>query len=367
MTNAYRKYKKYGELYWRKEVKHILQSRKFTDKERMLFYKQLAIILHSGLPLLSGMQIMNQRVNKRLRYICNTLYKDLARGYSLEASMRKQKHFFSDLGIMLISAGEESGRLEEVALELANYYEKQSELKNFIIKATLYPIFLLTASIAILIFFMFYVLPVLASAYASMQIKPQGLLSISLSIQAFLSTHLSLILCACILVIFILLQLRKKIWELLKQLPIIGKIYYLILEIRFCKLMALLLNSGVGVIHALTVTKKTIDDKKCQRKLLLFQSRLQKGSEIGSAINSLSGWLSPLSLDLIIMGATTGFLPQMLCEAVVIREQDLQNTLDRLKEVLSPLMLLFAALITAGVVTSVAGPLFNIISTLPEN
>jgi len=359
--------KKSVNLYWRKEVKHILQSRKFTDKERMIFYKQLAIILHSGLPLLNGIQIMNQRVNKKLRTICNSLYKDLTRGYSLEASMRRQKHFFHDLGVMLISAGEESGRLEEVALELADYYEKQSELKNFIFKATLYPMFLLAASIAVLIFFMFYVLPVLATAYSSMQVKPQGLLAILLSSQVFISTHLSLIICISVMAIVALLQLRMKILELLKQLPVLGKIYYLILEIRFCKLMTLLLNSGVGVIQAITITQRVIKDEKCHRKLLLFQSRLQKGSEIAAAINSLAGWLSPLSLDLIIMGATTGSLPQMLCEAVAIREQDLQNSLNSLKEALSPLMLLFAAIITVGVVTSVVGPLFNLISALPEN
>lgn len=107
---------------------------------------------------------MNQRVDKKLRIICDSLYKDLSRGNSLEASMRRQKHFFHDLGIMLISAGEESGRLEEVTLELANYYEKQNELKKYVLKAALYPIFLLLASIGVLFFFMFYVLPVLATA-----------------------------------------------------------------------------------------------------------------------------------------------------------------------------------------------------------
>ena len=348
-------------------MRKILQYKKFTDKERVVFYKQLAIILHSGFPILKGIQIMNQRVDKKLRIICDSLYKDLSRGNSLEASMRRQKHFFTDLGIMLISAGEESGRLEEVALELANYYEKQSELKKYVLKAALYPIFLLLASIGVLFFFMFYVLPVLATAYSSMGIKPQGVLAIILKTQNFLSTHFVFVAIFFVTLVLVIMHFRKIIIDFLKKLPFLGKLYYLVLEIRFCKLMALLLNSGVGIIHAVAITSKTIKDEKCTRKLHLFQSRLQKGAEISSAVGSLTGWINPLSLGLISMGATTGYLPKMLNEAASISEQDLQTGLDRLKESISPLMLLFAALITAGVISSVVGPLFNLISALPEN
>lgn len=310
---------------------------------------------------------MNQRVDKKLRIICDILYKDLSRGNSLEASMRRQKHFFHDLGIMLISAGEESGRLEEVALELANYYEKQNELKKYVLKAALYPIFLLLASIGVLFFFMFYVLPVLATAYSSMHIKPQGVLAYILKVQNFLSTHLAFVAIFSVVIVLITMHFRKNIIDLLKKLPFLGKLYYLVLEIRFCKLMALLLNSGVDIIHAVAITSKTITDEKCTRKLQLFQSRLQKGAEISSAVGSLTGWIAPLSLGLINMGAATGYLPKMFNEAASISEQDLQTGLDRLKESISPLMLLLAALITAGIVSSVVGPLFNLISALPEN
>lgn len=310
---------------------------------------------------------MNQRVDKKLQIICDGLYKDLTRGNTLAAGMRRQKHFFNDLGVMLISAGEESGRLEEVASELAKYYEKQAELKKFIFKATLYPMFLLTASIGVFLFFTFYVLPVLATAYASMHVKPQGLLAIIMDVQVFVSTHLLLVALVLVGLFLLVWRMKNKFLDLLKKVPLVGKLYFLILEIRFCKLMALLLNSGVGIVHAVTITTNVIDDDKCKRKLQLFQTRLQKGAEIGNASSSLTGWLSPIALDLINMGAVTGYLPQMLNEAASISEEDLQNGLDQLKETISPIMLLFAALVTAGVVSSVVGPLFNLISALPEH
>ena len=309
---------------------------------------------------------MSQRVDKKIRVVCNGILKDLMRGSSLAVGMRRQKHFFHELGIMLISAGEESGRLEEVAYELADYYEKQSELKKFVIKAALYPSFLLLAAIAVLIFFMFYVLPVLATAYTSMQIKPQGMLALILQIQGFVKEHMFSVLGSLLLLGICLAKAKGLIFRLLIRLPILGKLYYLLLEIRFCKLMALLLNSGVSINDAVSITKRVIQDEMCLRKLDLFQARLKKGAEIDLAANCLSGWLSPLALGLINIGAVTGYLPSMLEQASSIGEQDLQNGLDRVKEILSPMLLLIVALVIAGVVCSVIGPLFNLISALPE-
>lgn len=348
-------------------MKTILQAQKFTDKERIIFYRQLAIILHSGLPILTGIKLMNQRVDKKLKVVCNFIYNDLTRGCSLAASMRKQKYLFHDLGIMLIGAGEESGKLEEIANELANFYEKQYSLKKSIFKAALYPMFLISTAICVFIFFIFYVLPILATTYNSMKIQPVGFLAKLLEMQTFVRTHTQIVLLMLVFIILSVYQCRKNVFNLLKNAPFLGKLYYLTLEIRFCKLMALLLNSGMSVTSAVSIATKTIDDAKCQRKLQIFQDRLKNGADISSASEVLAGWISPLAMDFITIGAITGYLPNMLDEVACIGEQDLQNGLDRLKEIISPLLLLFATLITVGTISSVIGPLFNLISKLPEN
>jgi len=75
---------------------------------------------------------------------------------------------------------------------------------------------------------------------------------------------------------------------------------------------------------------------------------------------------SPITAELIVIGAETGYLPKLLNEAAGILEQDLQERLEKLREILSPILLLMAALITALVVCSVIGPLFELFTTLPE-
>ena len=75
---------------------------------------------------------------------------------------------------------------------------------------------------------------------------------------------------------------------------------------------------------------------------------------------------SPLTAELIVIGAETGYLPKLLNEAANILEQDLRDRLEKLREILAPLLLLVAALVTATVVCSVVGPLFELFSALPE-
>lgn len=332
----------------------------------MIFYKQLSIILHSGLPILRGVKLMNMRIDKKLHNVSNAFYNDLARGYTLSMCVRRQKNFFGDLGIMLVNAGEESGRLEEIASELANYYEKQYKLKKFILKATIYPMFLLTASICVLLFFIFYVLPILTTTYSSMNIEPQGLLVGILKVQVFFHEHKTLLLFIFLTGLIITIQSKENLVNQSKKTPILCKLYFLVLEIRFCKLMSLLLNSGISITNAVAITTKVISDSECRRRLLLFQERLKSGSDIHTASTSLTGWISPLAIELISIGAVTGYLPKMLSEAAFIGEQDLQNRLDQLKEIISPLLLLITAIITAGIIISVVGPLFNLISALPD-
>lgn len=357
-----------------KEVKKILISwdkpwhikKRYSLTQRIIFLKQLHIILKSGISILKGITILEKRVAKPLDVICKRLLIDLQAGKPLAEAMNRNTDFFPNLIITLVAAGEQSGELPYVLQALIEYYSKQKELGNFIIKALIYPVFLIVASISVMLFFLMYVLPVLATTYTAMQAQPSSFLKTAITLHSYLHGKSYLLLFIVISILAALYLSQPYVKKVCLHINWCKHFYNLILEARFCKLLALLLNSGINITEAIVIAGKTINDQSMLNKLQLYKEYLQRGYEINTAIEHTQGLFSPLTEELITIGATTGYLPQMLEEAAKIAEEDLRDYLDRLREFLAPTLLLIAATLTAGIIVSIMGPLFELFTAIPE-
>lgn len=344
----------------------ILHRQSYTGRERIIFLRQLALILQSGLPLLQGMELLRRRLQKRLQLLCYHVYQLLEHGSSLAEAMEQEPRFFEPLTVQLVRAGELSGQLNAVLEELAAYYQHQEELRSHVLKAALYPVLLLLAASGVLLFFLLYILPILANVYAGMGIKPTGSMVFLLVLHTWITDRVVLV-GGAVLALLVVLRLygtRMGRWVLSRRWC--GNFYGLLYEIRFCKLLALLLDSGLNITVAVRTIGQTMQETPFAKQLLVLDSRLQRGMEISTSMTGAAGLLSPLTLDLIGVGSSTGTLPLMLREAARLRQEDLQKRLARGKELLAPLLLVLVALVIAAVVCTVLGPLLEMLSALPQ-
>ena len=343
-----------------------MHGRAFTSRERILFLRQLALILQSGLPLLSAMELLRQRLDKRMHLVCLHMHQLLRHGSSLAEAMEEERALFPALTVQLVRAGELSGQLGAVLEELADYYQQQEELRSFALKAALYPLFLLAAALGVLLFFLFYVLPMLASVYRGMHMQPTASMELLLAVHHFLLAHTMLIVSALLAIVAAVALHSKRMAKWLLGRSWCGNFYGLLYEIRFCKLLALLLDSGLNITVAVQTIATTMVGSHFEQQLLVLDSRLQRGTEITASMAGVRGLLSAATLDLISVGAATGCLPAMLREAAKLRQQDLHSKIARLREILAPLLLIFVACIIGAVVCTVLGPLLEMLSALPE-
>ena len=280
--------------------------------------------------------------------------------------MEREPSFFPQLTTQLVQAGELSGQLGTVLAELADYYEQQEKLRSFVIKAAIYPLLLLLAAFAVLLFFLLYVLPMLAGVYRDMHMQPSASMELLLGVQQWLVNN-PLLLASCLGFIIILsASYGKKAGLCLLKRSWCGNFSGLLYEIRFCKLLALLLDSGLNITIAVRTIATTMTESGFAKRLLLLDSRLQRGGDITASLAGVKGLLSPITLDLVSVGAATGCLPQMLREAASMGQQDLESRITKLREVLAPLLLLIAAGMIAAVVCTVLGPLLELLSALPQ-
>lgn len=335
--------------------------------EQISFYRQLAVILRSGLPLLNALQLLQKHGSAKQMLFCYRLQQRLRRGSSLAQALATEADCCTQLAVTLVAVGEESGELATLLEQLADYYSRQLKLRRFVQRAVTYPAFLLLASFGVLLLFLLYILPVLADTYSAMGVLPAGTLALLLTLKDALLQQPLAALALTAGVAAALFLLGRRLLRCFLRSRLSGNFHGLLLEVRFCRLLALLLESGVGITKAVAIVTDTMDDEQYAGQLRLLNSRLKRGIAIEqAAAGGAKELFSPLMLELVCVGASTGYLPQMLQEAVTAGEQRLQQQLGRLQELLVPLLLLVAAIIIAGIVCIVIGPLFEMLSAMPE-
>ncbi len=344
----------------------IWLRRRVSLQQQAAFYNQLAVILQSGLPLLAGLALLQQHAKGEQVMMCYRLQQSLRRGSSLAQAMGQEQRQFSHLAVALVAVGEESGELALVLGQLAAYYTKQHQLRQFVMQAVTYPAILLMLSLAVLLLFVLYILPVLADAYSAMGVQAHGTLLLLLAAKHFMTSWPLAAAAGIIAMLGLLLAGGRYLLRCFLRSRLSGNFHALLQEVRLCRLLALLLESGLGITRAVTIAAEAIDDAQYVRQLQLLNSRLQRGVAIEQAAAGAKGVFTPLVLELVCVGASTGCLPQMLQQAVAAGEQRLGQQLERLKQLLVPLLLLLAAVIIAGIVCLVMGPLFEMLSAMPE-
>lgn len=340
----------------------LIGIQSFDDKQKLFFYRQLSRMLDSGLPVLKALEMLEKRTEKNLRPVCQELRLKLARGHSLAEAMEYQPQFFSVLAINLVRAGEESGQLVELLEELANFYQTQRSLKQNVFQAAAYPALVISIALIVLFFFVVYVLPILLNAYQNLGVKPQGTLLILVNIRNFIRPQIAGMMLFVMLLTFIFAHKQCRLWSF--RLPWIGSILKLFIEIRCTKLLGLLLRSGLSIRKALELTKLCISNTEYKRKLDWVQLQLAQGTGISDACLRSFDLFSPLSLELITLGAETGRLAESLIQAGEFCQQDLEIKLAKLRELLGPVLLVAGGCLVALILIICLGPLFELVDNI---
>lgn len=345
-------------------MKILLQKKPDLEKQS-IFFHQLAAILQSGLPLFDGLRLLQGQTEEE-RLLCYRLQRSLNRGHSLAESMAVEPEHFSKLSVRMIAVGEESGELARLLEELAVYYARQAKLLRFIRQATLYPLLLLLLSLILLAVFGLYILPLLVETYTAMGIKPAGRLGLLLELRSLAIDAPLKAICVAAASAMCLAWCGRRLWLLFMRSRWSGNFHGLLLEVRLCKLLALLLEAGLSITHAIDIIAESVEDAAGRRQLKIFSSRLQRGIAIEQSAAATEKLFSPLTLELICVGAATGYLPKMLGEAAAAGNVRIEEQLERLRQLLVPILLLMAALVVAVVVITIISPLFELLTALPE-
>lgn len=338
----------------------------FTDKERAIFFRQLYTLLEAGIPITKAIRMLAPRLGEKYGPVCSQIFLSLREGQPLSQAMERMPEIFSGMCISVVEAGEVSGQLNAVLKSMADFYKKQDQMHKFVRNVCMYPMFLLTLSCAALAFFSINVLPLFADLYQTSGVQYSRSLELLLSVSVFMQDHTVALSCALVIACKIVHVGRKKLLTVLWHFPVIRQMRHTFLEIRFEKLLALMLMSGIAVPEAIMRAAAALEDEIMREQAKMFSESVTRGIGITEAALQSGDLLGKTGIAFLSIGENSGNLPDMLKEAAGVQEQDLFACLRDFKTILEPVLVVMVAGVVFAVVAMMLSPLFTLMAGVPE-
>ena len=343
------------------------RRRNVSQQEIILFSRQLATLLKSGLPLTTALKSVIEQVEKeKFKGALQQILKDVEAGTSLSESLRKHPSIFNQFYVSMIKVGETAGILDEVLERLIQLNSQELDLKVRLRAAMIYPVILVTVSVLIVGFLMVKIVPRFVTIFETYEAKLPLSTKILLTISAIVTKCWLIILIGLVVLGLWMSQYMKstkgkeRMYTLLLKLPLFGKLYLKVIISRFARTLGALVKSGVSILEALSVTEKTIHN-------IIISGVVQDirlGASQGKTLSELfqtSGIFPPMVVQMVNAGEKSGKLDVMLSDVANYYDQEVEYTLKNAATTLEPILLLVMGSMVAFIALSILLPIFNLI------
>jgi len=352
----------------------LFQRKKVKPKVLMIFTRQLATLIDSGLPLLRGLTVLGkQERDPVLKSTITKLADAVQSGSTFSDGLAQHPRIFNDLYVNMVKAGEVGGVLEVVLTRLAEFHEKAAKIKNKVKAAMVYPIIVMTLAIAIMAFLLVFIVPKFEQIFHDMLgDKPLPTVTIFvITVSKFVQEHW-LILIGAIIALAAAANFAKRtrggrlfLDRFKLRMPLFGDLLRKTAISRFSRTLGTLVTSGVPILQALNITRETAGNTVIARAIAQVHDSVKEGESIVQPLEA-SGAFPPMVVSMIDVGEETGQLPDMLLKIAEVYDDEVDNSVAGLVSMLEPLMIVFLALVVGTIVIALFLPLISIISGLQQ-
>ncbi|HCC19728.1 MAG TPA: pilus assembly protein PilC [Verrucomicrobiales bacterium] len=357
----------------KKKVKTV-SGGKIKPKVLMIFTRQLATLIDSGLPLLRGLTVLGkQEPNPVLRSTVNSLADSVQTGATFSESLSQHPKIFNKLFVNMVKAGELGGVLEVVLTRLAEYMEKAHKLKNKIVSAMVYPVIVLFIAIAILVFLMLFIVPKFKDMFGDQDLPAISNIVFNASDNMLARSFVLPNIVWIFLVVSGIVVLIKAwggtsggrgVIDAFKlKIPILGELTKKSAISRFSRTLGTLVTSGVPILQALTITRDTAGNVVVSKAIDQVHEAVKEGESIVAPLQA-SGIFPAMVISMVDVGEETGQLPEMLLKIADVYDDEVDNAVTALTSILEPIMIVFLALVVGTIVFALFLPLIKMIQNV---
>ncbi len=336
--------------------------------ELVLFARQLATMIDSGIPLVQGLEILSVQIEDAgFRAIVADVKKQVSTGASFNEALAKYPRAFSPLFINMIKAGESSGALDDIMERLALYLEKTDSLVRKVKSALTYPMVVSIMAILITLILMIKVVPVFESIFSDFGGKLPLPTQILINVSHALINYFILWCGGSFLGIFLLIRFLKTdagalLFDRFKlNMPVFGVIFRKVAVSKFSRTLSTLVKSGVPILSALEIVAKTAGNRVIENAVNNVRVSIREGENITNPLTE-SKVFPPLVTRMISVGEQTGELEKMLSKIADFYDDQVDATVSGITSLIEPLVIAFLGLVTGTIVICMFLPIFKLSS-----
>lgn len=331
----------------------------------VIYLRQFSTLIRAGVSVVEATNILSQQTeSKALRRALQSVEVDLREGKPLSTAASKYRKIFPPMVINMIRAGEMGGNLDETLDRLAIHYEKQHATKQKITSAMAYPVVIAIVAIAVVIFLLVSVVPTFVSMFADFGGELPGITKFVLKASTFMQEAWYFVVLFFILIVVAIKMIKRNKQSkyyydyFLLRIPIFGSMLQKAALARMTRTLSSLFSSSVPILEAMTLVEQVVENEVIGRVVIESRDSLERGQSI--TVPMKRHWaFPPLITQMISIGETTGALEAMLGKVAEFYEKEVENSTDRLKALIEPLMIVILAGLVGVIVLSIIVPMFE--------
>lgn len=336
---------------------------RISPKEISIISRQIATLLEAHIPALKTFRLIaseaeNPLVAKKFTEISD----DIQNGIPISEALFKHPSVFSDFFVNMVRGGEESGKLPETFIALADYLERTNELMSKARGALIYPAFVVSIFIVVMVLMLTFVVPKLSEIILQSGQDVPFYTSIVLGISSLLVNYGVLMFFALSAVIFVAWRYSRgsnfiaqaKLWT-----PVIGNLFRMLYVSRIADNMHVMLGNGISMVRSLEITAKVVDNDIYRKIVLDAVEGVKAGSPL-SAMFQGHKEIPNVMVQMIKVGEETGELGNILQKLSVFYQREVSTAISTLISLIEPAMIVALGIGVGGVLASVLIPIYQI-------
>lgn len=321
-------------------------------------------MLGAGVPLVRALNLMQaeETIKPKQKAIYENMIRSVRRGNSFADTMKDQGDAFPELLINMFRAAQESGRMDQTALRMAEHYQKEYRLSAKIKSATLYPKILCGVIVVVVMILFCYIMPKFMDVFANLELPAVTVALMAAS--GFMKRNWLWVLFGIVVLYVIakavleLPQIRLEVDRIKLKIPKIGILIQTIYTARFARTLCSLYTSGLPIVTVLQISKDTIGNRYLESQFDETIAMVRRGESLSDALAHIDGFHKKLAGNVAI-GEETGSLDTMLISAADNFEYESEQAISRLISFLEPAMIIVMAVIVGMIMIAVMLPLLN--------
>jgi type IV pilus assembly protein PilC len=334
--------------------------------EIILFYRQLALLLESGVNIVTSLELLQEQLsNQNLKRVMFDILSDLRSGNQLSVAMSKHPEVFSQLSCRTLSIGEQTGGLETMLRQIADYMEKEVNAGKGIKSALTYPIIAAVVTVVVVGILVGFVLPAFSNLYGSLGVELPAMTRMMMDLSTMvqdngLTIMLVLLIAGGLAIIYIKTPDGSyNLDKLVLRLPLLGRVKHLSELGRCCRSISILYTAGLPLTEIMPLIIQGTNNKVVARALYNVHQDMLNGEGLSQPMSKNPLFL-PMMVRMVKVGEETGSLDASLLAIAQNYEAEAEDKTKSLIGMIQPVMTLIIAGVVGMIALSMVSAMYSI-------